>query len=218
MNPARFASLAFALFTSAVLAGPATDLEPTLGQRGKLLLDEKFDSAALPSGWTRNTGELAVHEGALRSRERAADNHVAAFRKALPLQDCVIQLDVKLDGPATFHLGFDPAKGELKKQGHLFSLIIAPEAWSITEHANKADKSSKNKVLARAAANFPRGEWFTLVLEVKGDTAIARVTGHEPLRATAPDFRVKKPGLVFRVGGKADHAGSIDNVKVWELR
>lgn len=196
----------------------AADPEPTLGKRGRLLLEEKFDASSLPSGWTKNTGELAVHDGALRARELASDKHVAAFRKPLPIQDCLIQVDVKLDGPTTFHLGFDPAKGELKKKGHLFSVIITPEAWTLTEHVDKADPTSKNKVLARAAEKFPRGEWFTLVLEVKGDDVVARVAGKQPLRASAKDFHVKKPGLVFRVGGKGTHAGSIDNVKVWELQ
>ncbi|HEY1109083.1 MAG TPA: hypothetical protein VGE76_10640, partial [Opitutaceae bacterium] len=130
---------------------------------------------------------------------------------------CLIQVDVKLDGANTFNLGFDPSPGQLKKKGHLFSVVIAKGTWSLVEHVDKADPNSKNKVHARAATTFPKGEWFTLVLEVKGSDVIARVAGKDPLRATAPDFHVKKPGLVFRVGGKGDHAALIDNVKVWEL-
>ena len=61
------------------------------------------------------------------------------------------------------------------------------------------------------------GQWFTLLLEVKGDNVVVRVEGKEPLRATAKDFHVKKPGLVFRAGGKDDQDVLIDNVKVWEL-
>lgn len=204
-----------ASFATALLAAP--DAEPTLGKRGKLLLEEKFESAAIPAGWNRNTGELAVASGALRSREIEADKHAAAFRKPLPVQDCLIQVDVKLDGANTFNLGFDPAPGQLKKKGHLFSVVIANGTWSLVEHVDKADPKSKNKVHARATTTFPKGEWFTLVLEAKGNDVIARVAGKEPLRATAPDFHVKKPGLVFRVGGKGEHAALIDNVKVWEL-
>lgn len=196
----------------------ALDANPTLGKRGKLLLDEKFDAAAIPTGWSRNTGELTLANGALRSREIEAEKHAAAFRKPLPLQDCIIQVDVKLDGANTFNLGFDPAPGQLKKKGHLFSIVITNGSWSIVEHVDKADPKSKNTVHARATTTFPKGEWFTLVLEVKGNDVVARVDGKEPLRATAPDFHVKKPGLVFRVGGKGEHAGLIDNVKVWELQ
>ena len=218
MSPLRIFATAFIAASIPLTLSASKDVAPALGQRGKLLLEEKFAADSVPAGWTRNTGDLDIHEGALRSRERAADKHVAAFRKPLPLQDCLIQVDVKLDGPTTFHLGFDPAPGELKKKGHLFSVIITPDQWSITEHVNKADPASKNQVLARAASKLPRSQWFTLVLEVKGNDVIARVDGQEPLRATAKDFHVKKPGLVFRVGGKGEHAGSIDNLNVWQLQ
>lgn len=192
-------------------------VEPMLGRKGKLLLEENFSAGSLPAGWNRNTGELAVRDGALHASELASDQHAGAFRKPLPLQDCVIQLDFRLDGANAFHLGFDPAPGALKKKGHLFSLIISPTGWQITEHLDKATPGSKNVVHAKAATAFTRGEWFTLLLEVKGNDVIARVAGREPLKATAKDFHVKKPGLVFRVAGKGPHAIAVDNLKVWEL-
>jgi hypothetical protein len=133
------------------------------------------------------------------------------------LQDCAIQLEFKLDGASAFHVGFDPAPGALKKKGHLFSLMITPDGWQVTEHLDKADPASNNIVRAKAATKFPRGEWLTLLLEVKGETVLASIAGKEPLRATAKDFAVKKPGLVFRVTGKGRHDIAIDNVRVWTL-
>lgn len=191
--------------------------EPTLGKKGKLLLEENFEAAALPKGWARNTGTLTVADGVLHASQLAKDNHIAAFRKALPLQDCAIQLDFKFAGATTFNLGFDPAPGELKKKGHLFSVVITPTGWTLTEHNDKADPNSKAKPHAKAAAKFAQGEWFTMLLEVKGDNVVVRVDGKEPLRATAKDFHVKKPGLVFRVGGKDGQEMLVDNVKVWAL-
>jgi hypothetical protein len=207
------------LFISCILASQAfaADLEPALGKKGKLLLEEKFDAPALPTGWNKNTGILAVQEGALHASELASDQHLGAFRKPLPLQDCAIQLDFKMEGATAFHVGFDPAPGALKKKGHLFSLMITPESWQITEHLDKDDAKSKNIVHTKAATKFARGETFTLLLEVKGNDVVARVAGKEPLRATAKDFHVKKPGLVFRVAGKGEHAVVVDNVRVWEL-
>jgi hypothetical protein len=188
-----------------------------LGRKGKVLLEEKFDGEAVPKGFTRNTGVIAVANGALVASELASDKHAGAFRRLMPLRDCAVQLDFKFTGATMFHLGFDPAPGELKKKGHLFSLIITPESWSITEHLDKSDPKSKNVVLAKAATKFPRDQSFTLLLEVKGKDVVAHVAGREPLRATAKDFHVKKPGLVFRVGGKDGQGVTIDNVKVWEL-
>ena len=195
----------------------APEPTPTLGKKGKLLLEENFEAVALPKGWTKNTGVLSVAGGVLHASQLASDNHIGAFRKALPLQDCAIQLDLKLAGATTFNLGFDPAPGELKKKGHLFSLAITATGWTITEHNDKADPNSKVVSHAKAATKFAQGEWFTLLLEGKGDVVVATVDGKEALRATAKDFRVKKPGLVFRVGGKDGQEVLVDNVKVWAL-
>ncbi|MBI3879503.1 MAG: hypothetical protein HY301_05500 [Verrucomicrobia bacterium] len=216
MNLRKHAALLATLITA--LALHAADLEPKLGAKGKVLLEEKFDGEKVPAGWNKNTGKISVAEGVLHASELASDMHIGAFRKALPVQDCAIQLDFKFAGARTFNVGFDPAPGELKKKGHLFSLAITAESWNITEHNDKADPNSKNVARAKAAVKFEAGQWHTLLLEVKGNDVVAQVAGREPLRATAKDFHVKKPGLVFRVGGKDGQEVLFDNVKVWELK
>ena len=216
MNLPRFVGVTLAvtlLASSALSAGPS----PTLGKKGKLLLEENFEDNALPKGWNRNTGALSVSEGVLHASQLASDRHIGAFRKPLPLQDCVIQLDFKFAGATAFQVGFDPAPGELKKKGHLFSLAITPGGWTLTEHIDKSDPKSKNVVHGKAATKFSPGQWFTLVLEAKGNDVVARIDGKEPLRASAKDFHVKKPGLVFRAGGKDGQEVLVDNVKVWAL-
>jgi len=217
MNKNISARLVVSSMVLAFVTGLAAAPEPTLGRKGALLLDESFAGGSVPAGWAKNVGAIAVVDGALRANELAKDNHAGAFRKALPLTDAAVQVDLKLDGAASFNLGFDPAPGALKKKGHLFSLIVTPTSWQITEHVDKADPASKNKVHAKAAATFPRDRWVTILLEMKGDTVIVHADGQKPLKATAKDFAVKKPGLVFRVGGKDEKPLWIDNVKVWAL-
>jgi hypothetical protein len=214
------ASLGSSLLLIALWTGSlahAAESTPTLGKKGKLLLEESFSVASLPKGWNVNTGTLAVKDGALVAGELAKDQHIGAFRKTLPLQDCAIQLDFKLEGARRLDLGFDPAPGELKKKGHLLSLTITPEGWNLTEHNDKANPASKAITHAKAATAFSAGQWHTLLLEVKGEQVVAHIDGKAPLKAAAPDFRVKKPGLVFRVGGKDGQSAIIDNVKVWQL-
>jgi hypothetical protein len=208
-----------AFFVCSLLSLPAlaASLEPTLGKKGTLLLEERFAGVTIPAGWTKNTGKISVADGALHVSQLASDNHIGAFRKAVPVKDCVVQLDFKFNGATMFHVGFDPAPGELKKKGHLFALAITPAGWTLTENPDKADPKSKNVVHAKAATKFEPGQWFTLMLEMKGNDVVARVDGKPPLRATAKDFHVKKPGLVFRAGGKDDQEVLIDNVKVWAL-
>lgn len=208
-------SLAAALVS---LSAFAAEFEPKLGRKGALLLEEQFDGKELPKNWNRNTGKLTVADGVLKASEVAADQHAAAFRRPLPLQDAAILVKFRFAGAKMFHLGFDPAPGELKKKGHLFSLVVTPTSWTITEHNDKSDPKSTNKALAKAAAVFEPGKWYELLLEVKGDEVLAQVNGREPLRASSKDFRVKKPGLVFRTGGQDTEEIHLDEVRVWELK
>lgn len=201
-----------------LLPASAAELETKLGKKGVLLLDEKFDGTELPKNWNRNTGKLTVADGVLKASEIAADMHAAAFCRPLSLQDAAILVKFRFAGAKMFHLGFDPAPGELKKKGHLFSVIITPANWSITEHNDKSDPKSTNKALAKATASFEPGRWYELLLEVNGDDVLARIGGLEPLRATSKDFHVRKPGLVFRTGGKDADEVHLDEVRVWELK
>ena len=195
----------------------AADIEPTLGKKGALLLEETFSGPAMPKGWNANTGSLRLVECTLHAAEKSSDKHIGAFRYRLPVQDCAVQMDFKLGSMRIINLGFDPATGELKKKGHLLSVVVTPKSWSIIEHNDKANPESKTKVHATAKTDFAPTTTYTLLLECKGNDVIAHITGKEPLKATAPDFHVKKPGLVFRMGGKDDQEVVIDNVKVWAL-
>jgi hypothetical protein len=209
---------ALILLSAALLSSPAAELETKLGKKGAVLLEEKFDGKELPKSWTRNTGKLTVADGALHVSEVAADKHAAAFRRPLPLQDAAVYVKFRFEGAKMFHLGFDPALGELKKKGHLFSVIVTPTGWNLTEHIDKDKPDSKNQVHAKAAGTFENGRWYELLLEVKGDDVLAQIAGQEPLRATSKDFHVKKPGLVFRAGGKDTDEVQLDEVRVWELK
>lgn len=215
----KLRSSAFFLLLTAVSLSASEPAAPSplLGKAGKLLLQESFDGAETPKGWNVNTGVLRVQDGALRASEKAADKHIGAFRYRLPVQDCVVSLTFKLGEARVLNLGFDPAPGELKKKGHLFSVIITPKSWSLVEHNDKADPNSKTQVLARADAAFEPGVTYSLLLECKGNDIAAQVMGKEPLRASSPEFHVKKPGLVFRMGGKDGQEVTLDDVKVWAL-
>lgn len=205
------------LISLLTLPAVADDLKPALGKLGTLLLVEKFDGSEMPKGWNANTGTLRVADGKLHAGEKSSDKHIGAFRYRLPVQDCAVQIDFTLGEMRIINLGYDPAEGELKKKGHLFSVTITPKSWSIIEHNDKADPASKTKVLATAKTDFDPKRTYSLLLVCKGNDVVAQVTGKEPLRATSEDFHVKKPGLVFRMGGKDSQEVAFDQVKVWAL-
>jgi hypothetical protein len=200
------------LVATSWVTAEATDLQPTLGQRGTLLLNETFSEASLPDHWTRNAGTLSVTDGVLRVSELAADKHVAACRYPLPVQNCAVQFDFQLDGAKLLHFGYDPAPGELQTHGHLFSVAVTPTSWSLLEHV------TKKGAIAEAPLTLEPARWYTLLVECRGDQVVAQIAGQPPLKGHAPDFHVKKPGLVFRAGSAEDQPVLIDNLRVWELK
>lgn len=195
------------------------ELKFNLGERGAILFETKFDSDDAAKGWNSTVGSLKVESGVLKVSERSSDKHAAAFRRPIPLQDCAVQFDVKLTAETKLvHFGYDPSPGELKKKGHLFSVSISPTAWSIIEHGDKNDAKPKNIIHATASETFEPGKWYTILIECHGENVVAQVAGKKPLKAKSADFRVKKPGLVFRVGGPDDKPVFFDNLTVWELK
>lgn len=199
-------------------ASLAADLEPKLGTKGSLLLEEKFDADSLPKGWAIKNGKVRVAEGALRASQDKEAGRLCLFNCEQPMQDAALQIDFKFDGGRGINISANPSPGELSKHGHLYSVMITPAMWNITEHNDKADRKSQSKALASAAEKFESGKWYTLLLETKGDDIVAQVEGKQPLRASSPDFHVKKPGIEFRVIGPTGAEVSFDNLRVWELK
>ena len=198
---------------------PAADLEPVLGKKGQLLLEEKFErEEALSKSWTGKTGGLSIADGALHASMKSADGRLGLFSREQPMQDAAIQIDFKFAGARGINISCNPTPGELSKHGHLFSVMITQRMWNITEHNDKSDRTSQSKALASAAVNFESGKWYTLLVEFKGDNVVARVEGKEALRASSKDFHVKKPGIEFRVSGRDNEEVVFDNLRVWELR
>jgi len=183
-------------------------------------VDETFD-APLSKEWTRQFGSWKVEEGVLKAAQQAADEHVCAFRYRHPLQDADIQVDFKAAGSRLFHVGFDPAPGELEKQGHLFAVVISGKKMFIQLNRDKRDENSKNEILASADIGLVDGKEYSLLLHLKGDQVEANlkpVDQREWVKVSArhPTLHVKKPGLVFRVGGKDGQQIQLDRVRVWD--
>jgi len=213
----RFLILLCALGVFPHITASAANLEPTLGKKGRLLLEEKFDGDTLPKGWYLKAGGLRVVSGVLHASQKKDAGRLCLFDCELPMQDAAIQVDFKFDGASGLNVSVNPSPGELRKHGHLFSVMITRRMWNITEHNDKADRNSRSKALSSAPENFEAGKWYSLLVEMKGEQVIATVEGKKPLRATSKDFRVKKPGIEFRVAGRENEEVNFDNLRVWEL-
>ncbi len=199
------ASLLFATLLLLV-ARPALAAEPIVA---------RFEESKRPEKWSVNFGHWEPKDGVLVCRQLDKDNHPAASRWQIPLKDAVIKLRLKFDGATGFHLGFDPAPGELKKQGHLYSLVVTPTQAQLKKHKDKADEAAKDKTLATASLNAAAGEWLDVELRTEGEKVTAMVGKSAKLEASDPSFSVAKPTVVFRVmGGDVQ----LDDVQVTVLK
>lgn len=177
-------------------------------------VEDSFDREELGKGWHINTGDWRIIDGVLRAREIADEKHSAAARRIVETKNAVYELKFRLTGDAkAFHFGFDPARGELKKKGHLFSVIITPASWKIMKHVDKNRRDEDpNETLAEQKTEFQRDKWYTLRVTTWQTYVTARIEDKEPLKASHESFSVKKPTLVFRCLG---NGVEIDDVHVW---
>lgn len=159
-----------------------------------------FDGSERPENWRVNFGDWSPKDGVLVVRELEANQHAAASRWGIPLRDAVIKLRFRFEGATAFHVGFDPAPGALKKQGHLYSVIVAPRTTVIKLHRDKGDESSMDRTLGTLAAEQASGQWHDLEVRAVGERVTVKLSGQE-LTATDSTFAVPKPAVVFRVIG-----------------
>ena len=181
-------------------------------QNSDLVVDQTFDGP-LGDKWHVNTGSWKVVDGVLQAKELPADKHAAAARYTAQTDNAVYQLRFKIsDDTKALHFGFDPAKGELDKKGHLFSVIVSPTGWRILKHVDKnRPQEDPNQVLASSDAAVQTDQWHELRLTTWGPYVTATLDQTQ-LKASHPTFGVKKPTLVFRCSGAG---AQIDDVKVW---
>ena len=193
-------------------------LEPQSAKKGRLVFAHDF-AEGLPKSWNAQFGEWKAIDGVLRAKQIPADNHGAAARKVLAMQDGIFELRFRFTGGKGFHFGFDPKRGSLKKKGHLFSVIVSPTMAKIMKHVDKSKpKDDPNEDLAKIARKFPANQWNTLLLEKVGNKVTAQIQPAKgkafTLKATHPTFHVPTPTLVFRCIGDGIE---VDDIKVWKV-
>lgn len=183
----------------------------------EVAVKDSFDRKELGKEWHVNTGEWKIVDGVLQVREIPDDKHSAAARRIIETKNAVYELKFRLRGDSkAFHLGFDPASGELQKKGHLFSVIITPKSWKVMKHVDKNRRQEDpNKTLAEQQTEFERDKWYTLRVTTWQKYVTARIEGKQPLKASHATFSVKKPTLVFRCLG---NGVEIDDIHVWTQR
>lgn len=203
------------LLTAMLICAPTTSLTVAddAPANSEVTLEDTFDRTELGKGWNSTTGEWKIVDGVLHGQEITQEKHSAATRRTLATKNAAYQFRFRLTNNCKgFHFGFDPAKGELQKEGHLFSVIVKPKSWEIMKHVDKnRRKEDPNEKLAEQQTTFEIDKWYTLRVTT-WETHVTAKIDDKKLKASHPTFGVKKPTLVFRCLGDGVE---IDDIKVW---
>ena len=197
----------FTASTALSLADEAADLKPLLNQPGKVVVEEKFAAAALPSSWGGVQGDWQVRDGAVVGKEKASDEHPAVLFLNQPHRDAIIRFSFKLDGAKNFAVSLNHPKG------HLFRIAVAEDGLTISKDKDKKDPASKAVPLGKAAGKFAPGKWHTLLVETQGAKVSVQADNGAKLDASHPGLDVDKTGYRFVMRGESLR---VTDVKVWQ--
>lgn len=184
-------------------------LKPVLVAPGKVALEESFSGPSLGKRWTVNKGEWKVAEGVVVGREKAADKHAAVLTCKVPNRNSAIRFSFRLGKAKQFHLSFN------KSRGHLFRVMVTP--GSLVLRTDKPGKKSKIRpaVLGKAAVKFAPDQWYTMLVEVRGDTVAVQTDNGAKLKGTHSSLDVDKPNYRFILRGQSLQ---LDDVTIWKAK
>lgn len=185
------------LLALAALPIAAADTKPLLAVPGKVLFENKLDTA-LPSTWKAAKGKWEIVDGTLSGSELPADKHGAVIRLAEKIPDFIIEYEFKFEGAKSTSLSINAVKD------HMSRINITPNAVTIRRDDNDHEGPDKAVTYAVFPTKFEPGTWHKVRMEMVGDTLLGQVDdltayGSDPLFAT----QKMSPG--FTCAGESIH-------------
>ena len=169
----------------------------------KVLFAPTFTGPVSPE-WVQAKGIWKSENGVLVGEEIPDQKHVAVAQHVMPLENFILEGELRFDGAKNFITGTD---GE---GGHVGRLVILPSQiviqWDHTEPGQKPVSTT----IATVKHTLKQGEWFKFRLEWRGTKLKATVDG-ETLEAEHERFGAKKKQFWFAIANKT---ASVRNFRV----
>lgn len=193
---ARWLATAAVWFTAATLS--AQEPKTFAGLRGKTLFADDF-ATTIDTKWKAAKGKWEIADGALRVRELKEDNHGAAMRCAIPLENAIVEYQFRFDGAKQTTLSLNATKG------HLSRALVTPTSLMVKKDSTDKNKTDKAQVLDTRKLNLKQGEWHTLVVELIGKEIVASVDGKEVAFGKHDGIAQTKANFGLTVAGESMH-------------
>ncbi|MEO6741791.1 MAG: family 16 glycoside hydrolase [Chthoniobacteraceae bacterium] len=194
--------------SSASFAEKSTAIAPVLAKPGTATVDDSFSTSELGKQWAVAKGAWEVKGGALVGSEKKEDKHAAVLTLGQKNHDSMIRFSFKLDGTDGLSLSFNHAAG------HLFRVNIAKDGVTVMKDGDKRNPAIKSATLGKAEAKFEQGQWYTMLVEVRGAKVSVQTDNGVKLSAADDALNVDKTGYRFVVKGASV---ALADVKAWEL-
>lgn len=211
------------------------DPKTLLCTRGKILVSEDFQQSLPPftgtpkgfasgfEGWRFNGGPTGgkggrweVVENSFHGIESPDAKHPATASYGIQCQDIVVQVDIRLnDVPSegrAYRSVFVKATDE---KDYVCGLFLSAAGLNLVpysgERINPITKQREKDPQTGVSQNLPLNEWYTVVLELRGDEAVATVNG-KSVTTRAPLFQIPKQSIMLGVGTDA----SFRRFRIWQ--
>ncbi len=177
-------------------------------RRGKLLLEDDFNGSALASGWKVAKGKWSVAGGKATGVELASDKHAAVIRRDVAFRDGVIEVSFQMAAGAKMTaISLNSAKG------HSCRVTVRPGELIVQKDRTNAKSDDKAAVLARKAMTFEPGKWYTITMEVRGTSVMARVNNGPAIGGEHEGIAIDRTNIGLPVSGDGV---VFDSIRVWD--
>ena len=199
--------LALLAFVAPLVAAdaPAT----LLAQPDKEILSDALTKDSKAAEWKVAKGKWERTADGIRVEELPADNHGAAGRVNMKLQDFVAAFEFRLDGARSISLSINDAKE------HVARVLITPTALRVQKDDHDHDGPDKAVLFLHQAEKFEAGTWHRVVLEMVGDTMVATIDGKFSGFGSNDLFKAEKANPGFTCGGQS---ATFRNFVIWSAK
>ena len=214
----------------------ASDAQPLMAVRGKLLFEDDFKRPDLAPKWNVGKGFWIIKDSVATAAENPEDHHgaYAFINPNLDYKDVIAEFSFKLNGASDLVLNMRDQRYKGAQAGHILRATIMPKRYQIADmklggmkwenyqikHDPKADPALKKEVDERIKdkqttfnAPIDHSTWHQARAEVVGDELLLSVDGQPVayLKSEGIDHPTKNM-LGFTIAGKT---ASIKDPKFW---
>jgi hypothetical protein len=189
-----------------------------MNRRGRLVFGDDF---GVDSSWGAGKGIAEVKDGILRMKEKPEEQHHAGRGKVVAIGDtAVLQVSFRFDEATTkwIGLGIDHVEGDVSE--HVFRARATDEGF-VLQSGDGWGPTTRLAKVAQTKMRWEPGRWYTLLLELRGNEALAQIDGkvvaHVELDGAPEWQRIVRPKNRLALISGGDWA-SFDNVRVWEAQ